>query len=146
MIHRNLATLFLSGLILFTLIGCQPAPTVEEFSADIVTTTPKATYTSKMFVKGQKQCLEETFMGYTIDIFRLDKKVIWTLFPEHKTYMEFPLKEVEAITFMLHDPTVKIEKKFLANEKIDGHPTNKYHVTITSDGRKRSAICGKLLI
>ena len=60
--------------------------------------------------------------------------------PATRTYMEMPLNRNRAgITSQLSDPTVQTEKKFIANETVEGHPAKKYHVTVIVDGRREAS-------
>jgi hypothetical protein len=71
---------------------------------------------------------------------RPDKKVMWMLMVDGKTYMEMPLdmgkKDIQS---KLHDPNIKTDKEFIANEVVDKHPTKKYHLTITTDGKREKS-------
>jgi hypothetical protein len=76
----------------------------------------------------------------SINILRPDKKVIWMLMVESKTYMEIQLDmSKQDIQSKLHDPNIKTDKEFIANEVVDKHPTKKYHLTITTDGKKEKS-------
>jgi len=91
-----------------------------------------------MYVKGKKQRMEINEEGQkTINIIRGDKQVMWMLMPDQKMYMEMRLtRQREDITSRLNDPDEKMEKKFLADEKVDGHPSKKYHVAMTRNGKR----------
>jgi len=111
------------------------------YSADIVTETPDGTHQSRIYSTGTKQRMEMNEEGQeVINIIRIDKKVIWTLMPDQKMYMEMPLTRLrEDIATRLKDPDVKMEKKFLANENVDGHPSKKYHVAMSRDGKREGS-------
>jgi len=54
--------------------------------------------------------------------------------------MEIPLDmSKQDIQSKLHDPNIKTDKEFIANEVVDKHPAKKYHLTITTDGKKDKA-------
>jgi hypothetical protein len=94
-----------------------------------------------MYVKGTKQRMEVDEGGQkAINIMRGDKKVMWMLMPDEKMYMEMPLNtQKQDAASRLNDPDVKMEKKFLADENVDGHPSKKYHVTMTRNGKKEGS-------
>jgi hypothetical protein len=117
------------------------ATDMSVYSADIVTETSEGTHQSHMYVKGKKQRMEMNEEGQkAINIIRDDKKVMWMLMPDQKIYMEMPLtRQREDITSRLKDPDVKMEKKFLTDEKVDGHSSKKYHVTMTRNGKKEGS-------
>lgn len=114
---------------------------LKNFSADLESTTPNGTFTSKIVSKDGKQRMEHSARGKEmINIVRSDKKVAWMLMPDRKVYMEMPLdSRKQDILSQLHDPSIKTDKEFLGNETVDNHPTKKYHVTIIRDGRKESS-------
>jgi hypothetical protein len=117
------------------------APAFKNFSADIVTTSHGETHTSKIYSKDGKSRIEVSGQGNEmITISRPDKKVVWMLMLESKTYMEMPLnKQRSAILSQLSDPDVKSEKTFIGNETVEGHPAKKYHVTVVIDGKKEAS-------
>jgi outer membrane lipoprotein-sorting protein len=117
------------------------AADMSVYSADIVTESSSGTHKSHMDVKGKKQRMETSEQGQkAINIIRGDKKVMWMIMPDEKMYMEMPLtRQKEDITSRMSDPDVKMEKNFLADEKVDGHPTKRYHVTMTRGGKKESS-------
>jgi outer membrane lipoprotein-sorting protein len=116
---------------------------LKNFSADIQTTTTKGNFTStsKIISKDGKQRIEHSARGReTVNILRPDKKVVWMLMPDRKTYMEMPLDaRNQDILSKMHDPTIKTDKEFLGNEIVDGHPARKYHVTTIRDGKKETS-------
>jgi outer membrane lipoprotein-sorting protein len=126
--------------IIFSVAGVMAAD-LSVYSADIVTETSGMTHKSRMFAKGTKQRMEVSEEGQkVINIIRADKRVMWMLMPDEKMYMEMPLnRQREDIASKLNDPDVKVEKKFLADETVDGHPSKKYHVMMTRNGKKESS-------
>lgn len=113
----------------------------NNFSADIATTRRGETQTSKMYSKDGKMRMEVTGRGSDmITITRPDKKVIWMIMPANNSYMEMPInKQNNDVTSQLSDPNVKSDKKFIANETVDGHPAKKYSVTILRGGKNEAA-------
>jgi hypothetical protein len=111
------------------------------YSADMVSESSGVTNKSRMYAKGAKQRMEASEEGQkVINIIRADKKVMWMLMPDEKMYMEMPLNsKKEDIASKLNDPNVKVEKKLLADETVDGHPSKKYHVIMTRNGKKESS-------
>lgn len=140
MSQKHVAILFLSGLVSLLLgAAVGTAADFKEYSADVVSSSSQGTYTSKWYVKPQKQRMESSAEGTTtITIMRLDKKVIWILMPDQHIYMETPLKDKKDIVEELNDPGVRTEKTFLGNETVDGHPTKKYHI-VTYRGKTKES-------
>jgi hypothetical protein len=116
-------------------------PAFNNFSADIVTSTHGETHTSKIYSKDGKSRMEAGGSGRDmITISRPDKKAVWMLMPGTRTYMEMPFNRKRAgISSQLSDSAAQTEKKFIANETVEGHPAKKYHVTVTMDGKKEAS-------
>lgn len=114
---------------------------LKNYSADMETTTAQGTFTSRIFYKDTKMRMESTGKGRGgISIMRPDRKVMWMVMPEQKSYMEMSLDmSRQDIQSKLHDPNIKVDKEFIANDVVDKHPAKKYHMTITTDGRKEKS-------
>lgn len=138
---KSISVLFCVALLCISAPLGVRAADMSVYSADIVTETSDGTHQSHMDVKGKKQRMEMNEGGQkAINIIRADKKVMWMLMPDQKMYMEMSLNtQKEDITSRLNDPDVKMEKKFITDEKVDGHSTKKYHVTMTRGGKKESS-------
>ena len=106
------------------------------YSADMETTTQQGAFTSKMFFKDTKMRMESEQRGHkSVTIIRPDKKVMWMMMGG-KDYMEMPLDlSKQDIQSKLHDPNVKVDRQFIANETVDRHPAKKYHITVTTNGK-----------
>lgn len=117
------------------------AGTLKNYSADMETTTSKGSYTSKIYYKDTKMRMENNNRGQSsINILRPDKKVMWMVMGDSKSYMEIQLdKSQQDIQSKLQDPNIKTEKEFIANEVVDKHPAKKYHVSTIIDGKKEKA-------
>jgi len=103
--------------------GADPAA-FKNYSADMETTSAQGSFTSKVFFKDGKMRMEGAQGSKTINIIRPDKKVIWMLMFDSKTYMEIPLDiSKEDIQSKLRNPNIKTDKEFIANEVVNKHPT-----------------------
>jgi hypothetical protein len=136
----HMVSIFVLSLFAVTAFGADPS-TFKNYSADMETTTAQGSFTSKMFFKDGKMRMESNTEGYkSINIIRPDRKVMWMLMVDSKTYMEIPLDmSKQDIQSKLHDPNIKTDKEFIANEVVDKHPAKKYHLTITTDGKKEKS-------
>jgi len=131
-----------SRACLIALILALSAPAwALELSADVVRRGQGREQTSKVFIKGDKVRLEgmpSPGGGQGHNILRTDKKVIWLVQPERKTYLELPLGHLtdmsqQALTGgKLPGETARRE---LGQEKIDGRPTTKYEVIYSISGQ-----------
>ncbi|MBI5101869.1 MAG: DUF4412 domain-containing protein [Nitrospirae bacterium] len=134
------AVLLSVSLLVSSAAGAGPG-TLKNYSADMETTTSKGSFTSKIYYKDTKMRMENNNRGQSsVNILRPDKKVMWMLMKDSKSYMEMQLdKSQQDIQSKLQDPNIKTEKEFVANEVVDKHPTKKYHVTTIIDGKKEKA-------
>ncbi len=135
---------FLAGcfVLLFSAGGVLAAGFAGQrnYSADMVVTSSHGTMTSKVYATEMKQRMENVAEGKeTIIITRFDKKMAWMCMKDQKMCMEMPLNQSKDIQSQLNDPEVKVDKEFLGNETVDGHPSKKYHMTITKKGKKESS-------
>ncbi len=134
------------AIVMVCLLSCvfvwAAVPDLNNFSAEVVTTTHGETHTSKLFSKDGKRRMEMTGgqRGSMIVIARPDKMLIWMIMPADSSYREMPMnKRNTDIQSQLSDPNVKSDKQFIANETVEGHPAKKYHVTVTVNGKKEPA-------
>src|ERR1700690_3548937 len=136
----HLASIFVLSLFTVTAFGADLG-IFKNYSADMETTTAQGSFTSKIFFKDTKMRMESNNQGHnSINILRPDKKVMWILMVDSKTYMEMKLDmSKQDIQSKLQDPNIKTDKEFIANEIVDKHPTKKYHVTITTGGKKEKS-------
>jgi hypothetical protein len=136
----RVVSIFVLSLFAVTAFGADPS-IFKTYSADMETTTAQGSFTSKVFLKDGKMRMESNTEGHkSINIIRPDRKVMWMLMVDSKTYMEFPLDMTKQdIQSKLHDPNIKTDKEFIANEVVDKHPAKKYHLTITTDGKKEKS-------
>jgi hypothetical protein len=120
------------AVILFIGITLSNAFAVE-FSALSVTNVAGTTRTSKMYFKDKKHRMEvQGQSGY--NILREDKKVMWIVMPDEKTYIEMPFDPYEKP--QVEEKYVgEISRKEVGEEIIDGHPTKKYEITYKIDDK-----------
>ncbi len=128
------------GLIVLILTLSAPAWALE-LSADVVRRGKGQEQTSKVFIKNDKIRLEgmpSPGGGQGYNILRTDKKVIWLVQPERKTYIELPLGH---LTDMSQQAVTggklpgEATRRELGQEKIDGRPTTKYEVIYSVAGQ-----------
>jgi hypothetical protein len=131
--------IFVLSLFAITAFGANPG-TFKNYSADMETTSAQGSFTSKIFFKDGKMRMEGAQGSKSINIIRPDKKVIWMLMVDSKTYMEIRLDiSKQDIQSKLRDPNIKTDKEFIANEVVDKHPAKKYHLSIITDGKKEKS-------
>jgi Domain of unknown function (DUF4412) len=135
LIHKEVVLMKrFSVIVLFVLLLAGTAFALE-FSADTVMTSRGVKTNGKIYFKGDSFRMDMTSPRAMTTITRLDKKVVWSIMPEQKMYMEIPFNPKR-------EPIVKdkvqgeIERKLLGAEGVDGHPAKKYLVTYKSGGEK----------
>jgi hypothetical protein len=108
-----------------------------EFSADTITTGKGHTNTGKAFFSKDKYRIDmevpQKGSGKALSsmsmITRIDKKVIWTIMPDRKMYMEKAYDDMKDRPMVEQKMAGEVERKEVGAETIDGHPTKKYLVT-----------------
>ncbi len=108
-----------------------------DFSADIITKSGGTSAKSKIYVSGNKSRMEMTDQKSnekTVLITRPDKKVIWILMPGN-IYMEQAFNP-ENIIASKDKIDGEVERKFLGKEKVNGIDTDKYKITVMTQGQK----------
>ncbi|MCX5715970.1 MAG: hypothetical protein NTV07_03755 [Candidatus Omnitrophica bacterium] len=108
----------------------------NDFTADIVSTSPAGTFTGKIFSTKDKTRME---MPQAITITRLDKKITWMLMPAQKMYMEVPIQP-EAVVAGSEKMPGEIERKLLVTETLGGRTTDKYRIRYVNEGVTYSVI------
>lgn len=128
-------------MILSAVVWAAETGGFRSFSAEMVTTSPQGTHTSKIFSTNLKQRMEAKAEGHvSVIISRMDKKVVWMCTPEQKMCMEMAINsQKQDIQTQMNDPNVKVQKDFLGNENVEGHATKKYHITIMRQGKKENS-------
>lgn len=101
------------------------------FSAEIYSSDGQ---NGKIYMDSEKMRMETSEI---ISITRHDKKLIWLLMPETKMYMEQVLNPADANN--KHIPsgepsTDAVERAFVLRETVNGYASDKYKVTINSQG------------
>lgn len=121
-------------LLVFVVALSASVAYAQDFSADMVTSSPEGTFTAKFYMSGDKSRME---MPEATSISRMDKKIVWVLMPREKMYMEQPI-DMRTAASMREKIDGEIERKAEGNELIDGRNTMKYRVTFESDGMRES--------
>ena len=99
----------------------------------------------KVYYSGQKQRKEMETEGSTmITINRLDKKVVWMLMPESKTYMESKITDAKKDD-KDEKMDAKIENETLGEETINGIKTTKRKTVFTASDGSSSVVFHGLL-
>jgi len=120
---------FLMGVISVIVIAGFARALAIELSADMITTGKgKQMHTSKMYLKGEKYRMEMPGQ-HQYAIVRQDKNVMWIVMPDKKSFMEMPFDPKQKPRIEERQAG-EVSRKLIGSENIDGHPTQKYEVTI----------------
>jgi hypothetical protein len=99
-----------------------------ELSADFVTTHGDFKTSGKMYFTADKIRMDINSPQDMSTITRMDKKVVWNVMHDQKSYMELPFVE-DRNPRVEKEYRGEIERKLVGEETIDGHPTEKYLIT-----------------
>ena len=128
-------TRFLS-IALILLTSLVNAGWAMEFSAEQTTRIGKRTMTGKIYFQPDRWRVEmASAEGPKVSINRMDRAVTWLLLP-NRSYAELPLR-IDQIPRV--GPTIEgeIARKHVGTEPVSGRKTEKYEVTVESDGKRQ---------
>lgn len=103
-----------------------------EFSAHMLLKDGSATTRGRIFIKGDKMRHEfQDAEGHTITIVRRDKKLLWVLLPQERTYTEIPMRLGSRLPGQfLHIPAEALHRRQVGRETVAGLETEKYEVLL----------------
>jgi hypothetical protein len=116
-----------SSLVLVLALGL--AARAADFSADVETRAKGKTISSRMNYAGDKWRLESTAAGKkTVSILRSDKKVVWTILPDQRLYIEHKMQPEHQRGMTAKQPG-EMSRKKIGRETVNGIAADKYEVT-----------------
>ena len=121
MLKRFIAT------VVFVLLISGTASALE-LSADFVMTSGGFSSSGTMYFTADKIRVDMNSPQKMSTITRMDKKVVWNIMHDQKSYMEMPFAEGRKPK-VDREYAGEIERKLVGKETIDGHPTEKYLIT-----------------
>jgi hypothetical protein len=111
----------LIGVVFLLPLGSAQA---ADFSAEVVNTNQGQTTRAKIFIQTDKIRMETPGTEeYTI--LRSDRKVIWIVIPEEKTYIEIQSPHVRGAEVKMKG---ELKREYLSSEIVNGYATQKYEV------------------
>jgi hypothetical protein len=113
--------LFLPLFAFFLMVGLVQA---ADFSAEVFNTYQGQATQSKVYVQEGKIRLE-TLGTEEYTILRTDKKVIWIVIPEEKTYLEIQSLNSQGAGEKMKG---EVNRQYLSSETVNGYATKKYEV------------------
>jgi hypothetical protein len=101
-----------------------------EFSALMMVKDGSKIFPGKIYVQNGK--MRQEFVdeqGQTITIVRPDKKVVWVVVPDRRSYLEMPLKTKLPGQF-IQIPPQALQKRLVGKDWVNGYETEKYEITM----------------
>ncbi len=123
--------------ILCSSLGAGAQFTNRSFSADKVVTSRGKTTTAKVYATPTASRTEGMQDGKKfIAIERFDRKVIWSLMPDQKLYLEMAMPDGAEAAAALKDTVKGVQAKHesLGSEQVDGFLCEKTRTTVTWEG------------
>ncbi len=118
---KGLRGLFFLLIALFLTAGQAPA---AEFSADVLNLYQGQETRAKIYVQTDKIRME-TPDTEEHTILRTDKKVIWIVIPEEKTYLEIHSPQTQGSAVKMKG---EVNRQYVSSETLNGYATKKYEV------------------
>ncbi len=133
MANRRILAVFLAFLALAATGAIFDPALCYELSADTLMAEDGEQQRGKIYIKGEKYRIQREGDPEYI-ILRHDRKVMWVVIPEEKVYVEMPLDPGRTPQIQERNPG-EISRTLIGSEVIDGHPTNKYEITVKEGSR-----------
>jgi outer membrane lipoprotein-sorting protein len=105
-----------------------------EFSALMMVKDGSKIFPGKVYVQDGK--MRQEFVdeqGQTVTIVRPDKKVVWVVMPDRRSYLEMPLK-IKLPGQFIQIPPRASQKRLVGKDWVNGYETDKYEVTVPVGG------------
>jgi hypothetical protein len=111
-------------------------PSVE-YSADRVMSTESGSMTGKVYSAPEKERMDLKEGGGVVNIVRMDKKVMWTLMPSEKKYMEHKFSEQKGKREKGDYQDCDVRQTDAGKEEVNGFPTRKMATEISCPGNDK---------
>jgi hypothetical protein len=123
------------AVLIFSCVGVQAQVRNPSFSADQVQVMGKRTTTSKVYSSEKAVRIEKEEKGkQSITIMHLDRKAVWVLNPDQKTYMDMGGIGAAGAEMASSMEGAKVQRDPLGSEQVGAYHCDKYHVETTLDG------------
>ncbi len=124
---KRLCPLVILAVIVFT-SPCAMPGFAYDLSADSLLTENGERQKGTIDIKGDKYRIQRNGESEYI-LLRHDKNVMWVVVPGEKVYVELPLDPKKTPKIQEKNPG-EISRKLIGSEAVDGHPTNKFEITV----------------
>jgi Zn-dependent protease with chaperone function len=114
---------------------------LKPFSADMISTYQGTKHRMKVFSRERAFRMEISEGGASnISILRYDRRLMWVVMPEQRTYMEMPMQPGRSLNEAAYDPEAKVEREVLGTETVGPYTCVKSRVKVTSQGQTFSGL------
>lgn len=109
---------------------------LKPFSADMISTYQGQKHRMKVYSREKAFRMEMNEGGQSsVTILRYDRRLMWSIVPAQKMYMEMPLQPGRSMTEASNDPEAKVVREVLGTEKVGPYTCIKSRVQVTSQGQ-----------
>jgi hypothetical protein len=117
--------------------GARAQAPFKPFSADQVLKVAARTTTGKVYATQNAMRIENQTDGrQTVSIVRTDRKVVWSLLPDRKAYIELSLQSLSVAATLPQTPAAQnLPHTKLGSEQVGTHLCDKSRVQSTSNGK-----------
>jgi len=113
--------------------GAQSPP--RDFSADVIHTVGKKVTNEKVYSSEKAVRIEKEEKGkQSITIMHLDRKAVWVLNPEQKTYMDMGGIGAAGAEMASSMEGARVQRDPLGSEQVGAYHCDKFHVQTTYEG------------
>jgi hypothetical protein len=136
--RRGKGVYLLSFFFALVVVGAQTGRASSyDLSADtLMTENGEAPQEGKIYIKGDKYRIQRKGEAEYI-VLRHDKGIMWVVMPKEKVYVELPLDPNRTPKIQETNPG-EISRKYVGSEEVDGHPTDKYEITVKEGSKTES--------
>ena len=127
--------------LLFSAAGAKAQMHNPSFSADQVQITGKRTTNSKVYSSEKGIRIEKEEKGkQSITIMHLDRKAVWVLNPEQKTYIDMGGIGAAGAEMASSMEGAKVQRDALGSEQVGAYHCDKFHVQTTYEGHVYNSV------
>jgi len=114
---------------------------LKPFSADMISTFQGTKHRMKVYSREKAFRMEMNEGGQSsVTILRYDRRLMWSIIPAQKMYMEMAMQPGRSMAEASNDPEAKVEREVLGTEKVGPYTCVKSRVKVTSQGQTFSGL------
>lgn len=129
------------ALLLLACAGAGAQSQPRDFTADVIHTIGKKVTNERVYSSDKAIRVEKDERGkHSITIMRLDRKAVWVLMPEQKSYMDMGGLGQGSMELATSVAGAKTERQALGSEQIGPYHCDKFRVQTTYEGHVYTGI------